>query len=97
MQKLQKLIGVFGGTFDPLHLGHLGAIDELSRELTFDAIHWVLSARPPHLDVSLHLGNCICLHASLLFFALVALSLFLTVSAFPYLDCPARDRFSCAL
>ena len=41
-------IGLFGGTFDPLHKGHLGAIQALDGVLEFDQIHWILSARPPH-------------------------------------------------
>lgn len=45
------LIGIFGGTFDPVHLGHRHAIDQLCSELPFDRIHWVLSARPPHKDL----------------------------------------------
>ncbi|MFT4628957.1 MAG: nicotinate-nucleotide adenylyltransferase [Arenicella sp.] len=48
MQKHHKLIGVFGGTFDPLHLGHINAVNELNEQIEFEGIHWVLSARPPH-------------------------------------------------
>jgi nicotinate-nucleotide adenylyltransferase len=44
----QKLIGIFGGTFDPVHAGHLQSLDLLCNEITLDRIHWVLSARPPH-------------------------------------------------
>ena len=47
---MSQLIGVFGGTFDPIHLGHLQSIKLLDQELRFDQIHWVLSARPPHKD-----------------------------------------------
>ncbi|MCL4126082.1 UNVERIFIED_CONTAM: hypothetical protein GTU68_016276 [Idotea baltica] len=47
---MSQLIGIFGGTFDPIHLGHLQSIKLLDKELAFDRIHWVLSARPPHKD-----------------------------------------------
>lgn len=42
------LVGLFGGTFDPIHLGHRLAVDELCESVPFDRVHWVLSARPPH-------------------------------------------------
>ena len=42
------MIGIFGGTFDPIHLGHRKAVDQLREELSLDRVHWVLSARPPH-------------------------------------------------
>ena len=43
-----KLIGIFGGTFDPVHFGHINAVNQLDRQLKFERVHWVLSARPPH-------------------------------------------------
>ena len=42
------MIGIFGGTFDPIHLGHRGAVDQLVESLEFERVYWVLSARPPH-------------------------------------------------
>ena len=45
---MKKLIGIFGGTFDPVHLGHLNAVSQLCGQVDFDRVHWVLSARPPH-------------------------------------------------
>lgn len=50
MPKLSSLIGLFGGTFDPIHMGHLSAMKMLCDQISFDAVHWVLSARPPHKD-----------------------------------------------
>jgi len=41
-------IGIFGGTFDPVHLGHLNALTEVDEQCNFSQIKWVLSARPPH-------------------------------------------------
>lgn len=40
--------GVFGGTFDPPHIGHLILAEELCHELDLDVVHWVLTPKPPH-------------------------------------------------
>ncbi len=44
------LIGLFGGTFDPIHLGHLQSVSLLDKVLGFNRVYWVLSARPPHKE-----------------------------------------------
>ena len=41
-------IGIFGGTFDPPHLGHLILADEASVQLRLDRLLWVLTPNPPH-------------------------------------------------
>ena len=41
-------IGVFGGTFDPPHVGHLIVARDAGDELALDRVLLVLSARPPH-------------------------------------------------
>ena len=44
------MIGIVGGTFDPVHYGHLRPVHHLTQEMDFSKIHYVLSARPPHRD-----------------------------------------------
>jgi nicotinate-nucleotide adenylyltransferase len=43
-----RRIGVFGGTFDPVHIGHLIIASELQFALSLDLVLFVLAARPPH-------------------------------------------------
>ena len=43
-----KKIGVFGGTFDPIHLGHLYIAYEAKRKLGLDKILFIPSGNPPH-------------------------------------------------
>lgn len=40
--------GVFGGTFDPPHNGHLALARAARRALGLDAVLWVLTPMPPH-------------------------------------------------
>ena len=41
------LVGIYGGTFDPIHLGHLTAAEDIRQQLNFDEMRMVLSAYPP--------------------------------------------------
>ncbi len=41
-------IGVFGGTFDPVHLGHLILAEQCREQAQFDEVWFVPAARPPH-------------------------------------------------
>ncbi|UCG38716.1 MAG: nicotinate-nucleotide adenylyltransferase [bacterium] len=43
-------IGIFGGTFDPVHLGHLRAAEEFAEALDLARVLMVLSAAPPHRE-----------------------------------------------
>lgn len=41
-------IGLFGGTFNPIHLGHLRSAEEIRQAFALDHIYFIPSARPPH-------------------------------------------------
>ena len=41
-------VGIFGGTFDPIHFGHLHIANGLREKLDLDQIIWVVAGRPPH-------------------------------------------------
>jgi len=41
-------IGLFGGTFDPVHLGHLRAAESAREALGLERVALVPSAQPPH-------------------------------------------------
>lgn len=43
-------IGLFGGTFDPVHRGHLETARHVYKTLALEQVRFVLSARPPHRD-----------------------------------------------
>ncbi len=45
---MSQLIGLFGGTFDPPHIGHLILSAETRSQLGLDRLLWVLTPDPPH-------------------------------------------------
>ena len=44
----RERMGVFGGTFDPVHIGHLILAAEACKDLDFERLLWVLTPVPPH-------------------------------------------------
>jgi nicotinate-nucleotide adenylyltransferase len=43
-------IGIFGGTFNPIHYGHLRTAEEIRERLNLDNVIFIPSANPPHKE-----------------------------------------------
>ena len=44
----RRRIGLLGGTFDPIHLGHLIIASEIYHRMKLDEIRFIVAPRPPH-------------------------------------------------
>ncbi|MBI3047857.1 MAG: nicotinate-nucleotide adenylyltransferase [Acidobacteria bacterium] len=51
---MTRRLGVLGGTFDPVHVGHLDAADAAQSALALDEVLFVPSHDPPHRPVEPH-------------------------------------------
>jgi nicotinate-nucleotide adenylyltransferase len=45
---LSEPLGLFGGTFDPVHFGHLRLADEAITQLCLEGVRWIPAGQPPH-------------------------------------------------
>ena len=45
-----RRIGILGGTFDPVHIGHLRSALEVAEFMGLDELRLLPNARPPHRD-----------------------------------------------
>lgn len=43
-----RTIALFGGTFDPIHCGHIAVSQAAQRRFHLDALYFIPSSRPPH-------------------------------------------------
>jgi len=50
LKRLKKLsrVGIIGGTFDPIHFGHLAAAEEAREKYSLDLVLFIPAGAPPH-------------------------------------------------
>lgn len=50
-------IGVLGGSFNPIHTGHLAVAQETAQLIQMDRVYFVMSANPPHKEKETLIAN----------------------------------------
>ena len=49
--KRRRLIGILGGTFNPIHVGHLLIAQDAMEQMRLERVKFIPSATPPHKAV----------------------------------------------
>ncbi|VAW69994.1 Nicotinate-nucleotide adenylyltransferase [hydrothermal vent metagenome] len=47
---MSRLVGIFGGTFDPVHYGHLRPALDVMQQCGLDEVRFIPNRTPPHRD-----------------------------------------------
>ncbi|MDE2441196.1 MAG: nicotinate-nucleotide adenylyltransferase [Betaproteobacteria bacterium] len=48
---MSEPLGLFGGTFDPVHFGHLRLAEEAIAHLALGGVRWIPAGQPPHRGI----------------------------------------------
>ncbi len=47
----ESLYGIFGGTFDPIHKGHLNTVASVRAQCNLEKVYFIPASVPPHRDI----------------------------------------------
>lgn len=50
MSEPRQAIGLYGGTFNPVHHAHLRLAEEACDALNLQAVRWIPAGQPPHRE-----------------------------------------------
>ncbi len=53
---MRMKIGIYGGTFNPIHCSHLETAKNVTEELCLDRLYLMIAADPPHKEVAGHVS-----------------------------------------
>ena len=51
MEEVRRKVGLMGGTFDPIHVGHLVLAEAAREELSLSQVWFLPAGQPPHKDL----------------------------------------------